>query len=82
VVIGTAQGDIHDIGKNMVALMPSNGSRSLIWHNVSPQAFIDAARAGADIIAMFRSDPRCPTSRISSNAGNPTSEAVCGHRRR
>jgi trimethylamine corrinoid protein len=55
VVIGTAQGDIHDIGKNMVALMLQvNGFKVVdLGTNVSPQAFIDAARRErADIIAM------------------------------
>jgi methanogenic corrinoid protein MtbC1 len=46
VVIGTAQGDIHDIGKNMVALMLQvNGFKVVdLGTNVSPQTFIDAAR--------------------------------------
>jgi methanogenic corrinoid protein MtbC1 len=55
VVIGTAQGDIHDIGKNMVALMLQvNGFKVVdLGTNVSPQTFIDAARRErADIIAM------------------------------
>lgn len=55
VVIGTAQGDIHDIGKNMVALMLQvNGFRVTdLGTNVSTQAIIDAARReNADIIAM------------------------------
>ena len=55
VVIGTALGDIHDIGKNMVALMLQvNGFKVVdLGTNVSPQTFIDAARRErADIIAM------------------------------
>jgi methanogenic corrinoid protein MtbC1 len=55
VVIGTAQGDIHDIGKNMVALMLQvNGFKVVdLGTNVTPQAFLDAARREqADIIAM------------------------------
>jgi trimethylamine corrinoid protein len=55
VVIGTGQGDIHDIGKNMVALMLQvNGFKVIdLGTNVPPQAFLDAARReGADIIAM------------------------------
>ena len=55
VVIGTAQGDIHDIGKNMVALMLQVNAFKVVdlGTNVSPQAFIDAARRErADIIAM------------------------------
>lgn len=55
VVIGTCQGDIHDIGKNMVALMLQvNGFKVVdLGTNVAPRAFIDAAkREAADIIAM------------------------------
>ena len=55
VVIGTAQGDIHDIGKNMVALMLQvNGFRVTdLGTNVATQAILDAARReNADIIAL------------------------------
>jgi trimethylamine corrinoid protein len=55
IVIGTAQGDIHDIGKNMVALMLQvNGFKVIdLGTNVSPQAFLESARRErADIIAM------------------------------
>ena len=55
VVIGTCQGDIHDIGKNMVALMLQvNGFEVTdLGTNVAPRAFIDSAKAKqADIIAM------------------------------
>ncbi|MFW6068842.1 MAG: cobalamin B12-binding domain-containing protein, partial [Chloroflexota bacterium] len=49
------QGDIHDIGKNMVALMLQvNGYEvTNLGTNVSPKKFIDTARElNADIIAM------------------------------
>lgn len=55
IVIGTAQGDIHDIGKNMVSLMLQvNGFRVVdLGTNISPKAFIEAGRReNADIIAM------------------------------
>ncbi|MCU0506956.1 MAG: cobalamin-dependent protein [Anaerolineae bacterium] len=55
VVIGTAQGDIHDIGKNMVALMLQVNGFTVtdLGTNVSTAAFIDVARReNADIIAM------------------------------
>lgn len=55
VVIGTCQGDIHDIGKNMVALMLQvNGFNVVdLGTNVEPKEFIAAAkREEADIIAM------------------------------
>lgn len=55
VIIGTCQGDIHDIGKNMVALMLQVNGYEVhnLGTNVSPKQFIDAARQhNADIIAM------------------------------
>ncbi len=55
VIIGTCQGDIHDIGKNMVALMLQvNGFKVVdLGTNVTPQAFLDTARREeADIIAL------------------------------
>jgi trimethylamine corrinoid protein len=55
VVIGTAQGDIHDIGKNMVALMLQVNGFTVtdLGTNVSTASILDAARReNADIIAM------------------------------
>lgn len=55
VVIGTCQGDIHDIGKNMVALMLQVNGFAVtdLGTNVAPRTFIDAAQQQqADIIAM------------------------------
>lgn len=55
VVIGTAQGDIHDIGKNMVALMLQVNGFTItdLGTNVSTASILDAARReNADIIAM------------------------------
>ena len=55
VVIGTCQGDIHDIGKNMVSLMLQvNGFKVVdLGVDVSAQQFIEAARNhDASIIGM------------------------------
>lgn len=55
IVIGTCQGDIHDIGKNMVSLMLQvNGFKVVdLGTNVTPQGFLEGARReGAHIIAM------------------------------
>lgn len=55
VVIGACQGDIHDIGKNMVALMLQvNGFEVTdLGTNVAPRTFIETAQQKqADIIAM------------------------------
>ncbi|NUQ70014.1 MAG: corrinoid protein [Chthonomonadales bacterium] len=55
VVIGTVRGDLHDIGKNLVAAMLEGGGFEVIdlGVDVSPEKFIDAAREqGAQVIAM------------------------------
>jgi len=52
-VIGTVQGDIHDIGKGIVcSIVKSNGIEVIdLGRDVPPQAFIDEAEAcGADFI--------------------------------
>jgi 5-methyltetrahydrofolate--homocysteine methyltransferase len=45
-VIGTVEGDLHDIGKNLVAMMWKGANFDVIdlGTNVSPQKFVDAAR--------------------------------------
>lgn len=55
VVIGTVRGDLHDIGKNLVAAMLEGGGFEVIdlGVDVSPEKFIDAVKEkGAQIIAM------------------------------
>ncbi|MBQ0059762.1 MAG: corrinoid protein [Lachnospiraceae bacterium] len=55
VVIGTLQGDVHDIGKNIVAtLLEVNGYEVFdLGNDVPPYTFIETARKeNADIIAM------------------------------
>lgn len=55
VVIGTVQGDVHDIGKNIVAtLLEVNGFEVIdLGNDVAPYAFIESAkRENADIIAL------------------------------
>lgn len=55
VVVGTVQGDVHDIGKNILATMlRANGFRVVdLGRNVAPSAFLDAARANkADLIGL------------------------------
>ena len=46
VVIGTVQGDLHDIGKNLVAMMLKGANFGVIdlGTNVSPEAFVAAAK--------------------------------------
>jgi len=55
VVIGTVEGDMHDIGKNLVKLMlESNGFQvEDLGADVVPDVFVSAARdKDADIVAM------------------------------
>ncbi|HBY95995.1 MAG: corrinoid protein [Ardenticatenaceae bacterium] len=55
VIAGTVQGDMHDIGKNLVCMMLEGAGFEIqdLGIDVSPAQFIDAVRAsGADILAM------------------------------
>ncbi len=55
VVAGTVEGDVHDIGKNIVATMlRAHGFEVIdLGRNVTPSAFVDAARQNkADIVAL------------------------------
>jgi 5-methyltetrahydrofolate--homocysteine methyltransferase len=55
VVIGTVKGDLHDIGKNLVAMMLEGAAFEVVdlGTDVSPEKFIDAVReSGAQIVAM------------------------------
>lgn len=55
VVIGTVQGDLHDIGKNMVALMLEGAGFEVtdLGNDVSPKTFIRAAEEKqADMVCM------------------------------
>ncbi|WCJ57964.1 corrinoid protein [Fontisphaera persica] len=55
VVIGTVKGDLHDIGKNLVAAMLEGGGFEVVdlGVNVAPEKFIEAVKAkNAQIVAM------------------------------
>ena len=55
VVIGTVQGDLHDIGKNLVAIMLKGAGFEIIdlGKDVPPEDFVDTAeREDADVIGM------------------------------
>ena len=55
VIIGTVQGDLHDIGKNIVGSMLEGAGFQVInlGNDVSPQKFIDAIRThNPQIVAM------------------------------
>lgn len=55
VVIGTVEGDLHDIGKNLVKMMLGGVGLEVIdlGNNISPQVFVEAIREyKPDIVAM------------------------------
>ncbi|HOB20046.1 MAG TPA: cobalamin-dependent protein, partial [Candidatus Atribacteria bacterium] len=55
VVIGTVKGDLHDIGKNLVAMMLEGAGFEVIdlGIDVAPEKFIEAVKnTNADIVAM------------------------------
>jgi len=55
IVIGTVQGDLHDIGKNLVGIMLEGAGFEVIdlGTDVAPQTFVDTAeREGARIIGL------------------------------
>lgn len=55
VVLGTVQGDLHDIGKNLVGIMLKGAGFEIIdlGKDVPPEEFVNAAeREGAEVIGM------------------------------
>ena len=54
VAIGTVQGDLHDIGKNLVAVMLEGAGFEVrdLGVDVPPEAFVDAASEGAQVIGL------------------------------
>ena len=54
VAIGTVEGDLHDIGKNLVGMMLEGTGFTVVdlGENVSPDSFVQAVRDGAQIIGM------------------------------
>jgi 5-methyltetrahydrofolate--homocysteine methyltransferase len=55
VILGTVQGDLHDIGKNLVGILLRGAGFEVIdlGHDVAPEAFAEAAeREGAAVVGM------------------------------
>ena len=54
IAVGTVKGDLHDIGKNLVVMMLKGSGFNVedLGVDCDAQKFIDAAKGGAQIIAM------------------------------
>jgi 5-methyltetrahydrofolate--homocysteine methyltransferase len=54
VAIGTTQGDLHDIGKNLVAMMLEGSGYEIVdlGVDVPAEKFVQAVREGANVVAM------------------------------
>lgn len=54
VAIGTVQGDLHDIGKNLVVMMLEGSGYNVVdlGADVPPERFVEAVRDGAQVVAM------------------------------
>ena len=54
VAIGTVKGDLHDIGKNLVAMMLEGAGFEVLdlGVDVDPQTFVKATQEGAQVIGM------------------------------
>jgi 5-methyltetrahydrofolate--homocysteine methyltransferase len=54
VAIGTVKGDLHDIGKNLVAMMMEGAGFEImdLGTDIAPEAFVDAAKDGANLIGL------------------------------
>ena len=54
VAIGTVKGDLHDIGKNLVAMMLEGSGFEImdLGVDVTPEAFVNAVKNGAQIVGM------------------------------
>ncbi len=54
VAIGTVKGDLHDIGKSLVAMMLEGAGFEIInlGVDVAPEKFVEEAKKGAQIVAM------------------------------
>ncbi len=69
VVIGTVQGDLHDIGKNLVGMMLEGAGFEVIdlGVDVSPQKFVDAVKEHAADLVGFSALLTTTMSKMGSN---------------
>ncbi|MCL5105231.1 MAG: corrinoid protein [Armatimonadetes bacterium] len=54
VAIGTVRGDLHDIGKNLVAMMLEGAGYDIIdlGVDVKPEVFVETVKKGCEVIAL------------------------------
>lgn len=54
IAIGTVKGDMHDIGKNLVAMMMEGAGFEIVdlGTDVDPKAFVEAVRGGANLVGL------------------------------
>ena len=54
VLLGTVKGDLHDIGKNLVAMMLEGAGFEVVdlGIDVPPEKFVEAVKEGGDVLAM------------------------------
>ncbi|MEN6581542.1 MAG: corrinoid protein [Armatimonadota bacterium] len=54
VAIGTVRGDLHDIGKNLVAMMLEGAGFEImdLGVDVKPEVFVQAVKDGANVVAL------------------------------
>jgi 5-methyltetrahydrofolate--homocysteine methyltransferase len=54
VAVGTVKGDLHDIGKNLVAMMLEGAGFEIVdlGTDVAPEQFVEAAKGGVDIVGL------------------------------
>jgi 5-methyltetrahydrofolate--homocysteine methyltransferase len=54
IAIGTVKGDLHDIGKNLVAMMLEGAGFEIIdlGTDVAPETFVEAVQNGAQIVGL------------------------------
>lgn len=84
-VIGTVQGDLHDIGKNLVAIMWKGANFNVVdlGTNVAPEKFVEAAKEHkADIIGLSAllttTMPAMKTAIEAIRAANLSSKVIIG----
>lgn len=85
-VIGTVQGDLHDIGKNLVAMMLRGANFNVIdaGVNVTPEKFVEVAKQhNADVVGLSAllttTMPSMKTTvEALRNAGLPQTKVIVG----